>query len=98
MTHEEIKARREAARAAEAARIAAMQPKPLTPEEQALRAKKREINRLKSKLSATDYVALKLAEALAKGNADAILEEYAAVLSNRETWRTRINELEAELQ
>ena len=77
-----------------------LQPKLVEPtqEELARLEKLSQISRLKSKLSATDYVALKLAEALAKGNADAILEEYAEVLSNRETWRAEINELEEEVQ
>ena len=48
-----------------------------------------EIAELKSKLSATDYIAAKIAEGAATR------EEYAEELSERAAWRARINELES---
>lgn len=68
-----------------------------TAAELARRNKLHRIASLKSQLSVTDYVALKLAEALAKGDASSILEEYADVFTNRESWRAEINTLEEEL-
>lgn len=46
------------------------------------------IEEFKSKLSATDYVVIKIAEGAATA------EEYAAVIADREAWRKEINELE----
>ena len=48
-----------------------------------------EISSLKQKLSATDYIAAKIAEGAATK------EEYAEKLAERAEWRTKINELEA---
>lgn len=48
-----------------------------------------EISELKSKLTATDYIAAKIAEGAATR------EEYAAELAERAAWRARINELES---
>ena len=91
MTHEELKAKREADRKAEEsreeARIASFY-KPLTAEEKALREKRRQINRLKVKLAQTDYCVIKIAEG------EATSEEYADVLVQRKQWRAQINELE----
>lgn len=59
-----------------------------------------EINHLKLQLSQTDYIALKLAEALADDNQSLINQiktDYATELNNRKVWRARINELEAQL-
>ena len=46
------------------------------------------ISELRAKLSATDYIAAKLAEGAA------IREEYADKLTERQSWRDEINELE----
>lgn len=51
----------------------------------------REIEKLKQKLFATDYRAIKYAE----GELSA--EEYAETKEKRKEWRARINELEAQL-
>ena len=48
-----------------------------------------EIADLKAKLSATDYIAAKIAEGAATQ------EEYAEKLAERAAWRARINELES---
>ena len=59
-----------------------------------------QINQLKHNLSQTDYIALKLAEALADDNQSLINQiktDYATELNNRKVWRARINELEAQL-
>lgn len=61
---------------------------PYTEDELAKIAAKREIAELKSKLSETDYKAIKYAEGLYTD------EEYAPVKELRQTWRDRINELE----
>lgn len=50
-----------------------------------------EVAELKSKLTATDYVVIKIAEGAATP------EEYADIIGKRATWRARINELETEL-
>jgi len=68
-----------------------------TAEQIAAKERAQEIAQLKRNLSETDYVAAKLAEAVAKGVGVAdLLTEYAEVLENRESWRARINELEGE--
>lgn len=51
----------------------------------------REILMLKAKLRNTDYTVIKIAEGVAT------VEEYADVIAQRDTWRARINELEAVL-
>lgn len=48
-----------------------------------------EIAALKAKLLATDYEAIKFAEGILSA------EDYAATKTERETWRARINELQA---
>ena len=48
-----------------------------------------EIAELKAKLTATDYIAAKIAEGAATR------EEYAEELAERAAWRARINELES---
>ena len=48
-----------------------------------------EIAELKAKLTATDYIAAKIAEGAATR------EEYAEELAERASWRARINELES---
>ena len=47
-----------------------------------------EINQLKAKLDATDYISNKIAEGAATK------EEYAEQIAQRAAWRARINELE----
>ena len=59
-----------------------------TAEERQARENRLEIAELKHKLTATDYIAAKIAEGAATR------EEYADKLSERAAWRTRINELE----
>lgn len=49
-----------------------------------------QIDVLKNKLAATDYVVIKIAEGAATE------EEYADVIAQRKEWRAQINELEAE--
>ena len=68
-----------------------------TQAELAARAAKQEIATLKSQLAATDYIVLKIAEALADGDSETVASlksEYATELANRISWRARINELE----
>ena len=77
----------------------AIQPAPHVPTQQelALQEKQRQIASLKAQLSATDYIVLKIAEALAEGDSEAVTaleEEYATELANRKAWRAQINELE----
>ena len=59
-----------------------------TPEEKQARENRLEIADLKHKLTATDYIAAKIAEGAATR------EGYADKLSERAAWRARINELE----
>ena len=71
----------------------ALQPAPYVPtqEENAARERENEIAFLKSELARTDYCIIKIAEGVATA------EEYADVISQRATWRARINELESQL-
>lgn len=50
------------------------------------------INILKQNLVDTDYVIIKIAEGVATK------EDYADVISQRQVWRTRINELQEQLE
>lgn len=50
-----------------------------------------EIAELKQKLSGTDYAVIKIAEGVATP------AEYADIIAQRAVWRSRINELEAEI-
>lgn len=59
-----------------------------TTEEKQARLNRLEIADLKHKLTATDYIAAKIAEGAATR------EEYAEKLAERAAWRARINELE----
>lgn len=59
------------------------------PEPSAEELKNLEISELKQKLADTDYVVIKIAEDVATA------EQYADVISKRQQWRARINELEA---
>lgn len=66
-------------------------PQP-TETELKIQAAETEIAQLKAKLNETDYVVAKIAEGVATK------DEYADVLEDRQEWRVRINELEAEIQ
>ena len=71
----------------------------LTAEQKAKMEKARKIAELKKKLSDTDYIVLKIAEAQADGEAEtvaALKTTYATELANRKTWREQINAIEAE--
>lgn len=52
-----------------------------------------QVAELKAKLSDTDYVVIKIAEATGE-DADALREKYAKVIADRKEWRKQINELE----
>lgn len=57
------------------------------------------IDEYKCKLSETDYIVVKIAEAQALGeDTIPLLEKYAEELSNRKTYRQKINELEQLLE
>ena len=68
---------------------------------------KKEIDLLKIKLANSDYIASKLAEAIAEylviDNGDksklvAIYNEYQETIKNKQAWRDEINALEEELK
>ena len=61
----------------------------VVPEEQRYQSK---IDELKNKLSATDYVVIKIAEGAAKS------EEYKSIIDDRAKWRLEINELQEKLK
>lgn len=59
----------------------------------------KQINVLKKKLNNTDYIVLKIAEAVADNDTatvTALKTEYAIELANRKLWREEINNLEKE--
>ena len=57
------------------------------------------IDDYKNRLSETDYIVVKIAEAQALGeDISTLLEKYAEELSNRKTYRQKINELEQLLE
>ena len=71
-------------------------PEP-TEEQKAKIEKARQIAELKKKLADTDYMVLKIAEALADGDTEtvaALKTTYATELANRKAWREEINVLE----
>lgn len=71
-------------------------PEP-TEEQKAAIAKARQIAELKGKLLATDYIVLKIAEAVAESNSEQVAQlrlTYANELNNRKVWREQINNLE----
>ena len=73
----------------------------LTAEQKAAQEKARKIAELKKKLDNTDYIVLKIAEALADGDTEtvaALKTTYATELANRKAWRIQINELESKIQ
>ena len=56
------------------------------------------IDEYKCKLSETDYIVVKIAEAQVLGeDVDPLLEEYSEEIKNRKIYRQRINELQEEL-
>ena len=60
----------------------------------------KQIKVLKKKLNDTDYIVLKIAEAVADNDTatvTALKTEYATELANRKEWRNQINELETEV-
>ena len=58
-----------------------------------------QIEAYKQKLSATDYVVTKIAEAQAIGDdVGELINQYSEVIANRRLIRTKINELEAKLK
>lgn len=68
-----------------------------TEEQKAKIEKARQIAELKKKLADTDYIVLKIAEAQADGETEAVTElkiTYATELANRKAWREQINKLE----
>ena len=70
-----------------------------TEEQKAKIEKARKISELKRKLSETDYIVLKIAEAQAYGDEEtvtALKTTYATELEERKAWREQINELQAE--
>lgn len=73
----------------------------LTAEQKAKIEKSRQIAELKKKLDNTDYIVLKIAEALTDGDTEtvaALKTTYATELANRKEWRIQINELESKIQ
>ena len=72
-------------------------PKEPTAEQKTAIAKARQIAELKGKLLATDYIVLKIAEAVAESNSEQVAQlrlTYANELNNRKVWRKQINDLE----
>ena len=72
-------------------------PPELNEEQKAALEKARQIAELKSKLLATDYIVLKIAEAIAENNSEQVAQlrlTYANELNNRKVWREQINNLE----
>lgn len=72
-------------------------PEP-TAEQKAKIEKARKIADLKRKLSETDYIVLKIAEAQAYGDEEtvtALKTTYSSELTERKAWREQINELQA---
>ena len=72
-------------------------PEPVPPTAEEIHASEvqAEIASLKAFLRETDYIIIKIAELPAE--AEAIREEYASVIAERQAKRARINELEASL-
>lgn len=69
----------------------------LTVEEKASQEKTKQIFTLKKKLADTDYIVLKIAEALAENDTAMVTllnTTYATELAARKSWRVEINKLE----
>lgn len=72
-------------------------PPELTEEQKVALEKARQITELKGKLLATDYIVLKIAEAVSENNSEQVAQlrlTYSNELNNRKVWREQINELE----
>lgn len=69
----------------------------LTAEQKAKLEKARQIAELKKNLADTDYIVLKMAEAIAENDNELLNElklEYSVKLAQRKEWRYQINNLE----
>ena len=69
----------------------------LNEEQKAELEKARQIAELKKNLADTDYIVLKIAEAIAESNSEQVAQlrlTYANELNNRKVWRKQINNLE----
>ena len=69
----------------------------LTAEQKAKLEKARQIAELKKNLSDTDYIVLKMAEAIAENDNELLNElklEYSVKLAQRKEWRYQLNNLE----
>ena len=69
----------------------------LTVEEKAAQEKMKQISTLKKKLTDTDYIVLKIAEAIAENDNELLNElklEYSVKLAQRKEWRYQLNNLE----
>ena len=72
-------------------------PSEPTEEQKAKLEKARQIAELKKNLADTDYIVLKMAEAIAESNSEQVAQlqlTYANELNNRKVWRKQINNLE----
>lgn len=56
-----------------------------------------DIGKLKYQLKETDYIAIKLMEAIDDEERTQLRERYAEIIEQRRQWRVQINELEDEL-
>ena len=68
-----------------------------TVEQKAAFEKAKQISDFKKQLSNTDYIVLKISEAVAENDTNMVVNlrtMYATELANRKTWRNKINELE----
>lgn len=77
-----------------------IKPKEPTAEQKAKTEKLRQISEYKTKLHNTDYIVLKIAEAVAENDTTTVTELktiYSVELQNRKLWREQINEIEKEL-
>ena len=69
-----------------------------TDEQKAAIERQRQIAALKQKLADTDYIVLKIAEAISENDTETVeqlKQTYAVELNNRKVWRNEINKLEA---
>lgn len=75
-------------------------PKEPTAEQKAKAEKLKQISEYKTKLHDTDYIVLKIAEAVSENDTKtvaALRTTYVTELAERKTWREQINEIEKEL-
>lgn len=69
-----------------------------TDEQKAAIERQRQISALKQKLANTDYIVLKIAEAISESDTETVeqlKQTYAVELGDRKVWRNEINKLEA---